>query len=276
MDNDSTRGSGIASRWGPRGQPRASRALPSHTISFAFAGNDLRDREMHQDVTGKCAQTATVALRSQDRRSQLSVPSWPRAGRSSSSVALASCRVSHAHGRSPRVSATVSMTTRPSSIVSACAPRTFTSSLSITGPGGLQPFGLENCRTTIDAAVQSSRNAAGRLADGHAHALHLRGAPSSIAAKACALPASAGGRPSPSCSSQRASSKAEPRPASAESLPSAPRTATRSRATPDQHVGTMPRRRQHQAQRDRHHASTRQRVLQSAHQSPPATIRANA
>ncbi len=28
------------------GQPRASRALLSHTISFAFAGNDLRDRVM--------------------------------------------------------------------------------------------------------------------------------------------------------------------------------------------------------------------------------------
>jgi hypothetical protein len=73
--------------------------------------------------------------------------------------------------------------------------------------------------------------------------------PSASQRKARPLPTSVGGRLSPSCSRQRASSKLEPRPASADRAPSAPRR-NQLGAAADQHIGPTSGRRQHQAERD--------------------------
>ena len=152
-----------------------------------------------------------------------------------------------AHGRSPRMSATVSSRIRPSATVSACAPRASTSSTSITVPDGLQPFGpgelQDQDRRRSAIVTQCCR----RFRNGDAHTLHRPCSPDGRSERPapCRLRQADGHRHhAPATAPTRRWIRGRPAPTA---LPSAPRTATSSAPRPISTSGAMPRRRKHQA-----------------------------
>ena len=205
----------------------------------------------------------------------------PRAGQSSSAGSLSGlprcAGIRGDHGRSPRVSATVSMRMRSPSMWRACAPcaaRSLGVDRRALRVAASWPRELQHQDRGAGAVVAQRGRRAG---DRQQHALAR--APCSRDASqrnADALATSACGRPSPSCSSQRASSKLAPRPASAESWPASVRTATSPAPRPISTSGLRPVGASIARQRWAPRPSSRQRVLHSAHHSPPATISTNA